>query len=128
MHTYAEFYLLTIRIRMKIIIVGITMAVKGKEEKGILLWLKRDVFTTSNEQTKMLEISSFFVILIRFGELARNWRLEEFNEISKVSCPTHDLCQNNLCLWTKVYTIILTNCKLPHKPEMQATIFYYLNT
>ena len=46
----------TLTIRMKIIIVGITMAVKGKEEKGILLWLKRDVFTTSNEQNKMLDI------------------------------------------------------------------------
>ena len=35
---------------MKIKILGITMAVKGKEEKGILLWLKRDVFTTSKKQ------------------------------------------------------------------------------
>ena len=33
---------------MKIKILGITMVVKGKEERGTLQWLKRDVFSTSN--------------------------------------------------------------------------------
>merc|ERR1719273_497535 len=37
----------------------------------------------------------------KFGELARNWREEEVTPLKQVSCPSHDLCQNYLCLWTK---------------------------
>eukprot|EP00092_Neocalanus_flemingeri_P003311 GFUD01003544.1.p1 GENE.GFUD01003544.1~~GFUD01003544.1.p1 ORF type:complete len:756 (+),score=122.33 GFUD01003544.1:496-2763(+) len=37
----------------------------------------------------------------RFGELAKNWRSSEVANISSVSCTTHNLCKNNMCLWTK---------------------------
>ena len=38
--------------------------------------------------------------LIRFGELARNWREEDVAPL-KYPCTRHYLCRDHICLWTK---------------------------
>ena len=68
-----------------------------------------------NCYTVVLEPNGFCIF--RFGELARNWRSEEVSETAKSRCSLHELCKNNMCLWSKVILIVLivrTMCHIIH--------------
>ena len=45
---------------------------------------------------------SKYLRVLRFGELARNWRVAECADLASSCCTAHALCKAHCCLWSKV--------------------------